>query len=418
MALDLSGWAEGGRLLETKWSTWRVMSRMQRARIQISAHRSTIIEMAIGVAVIVILPVLLGFTGSVTNPLFFVLGFNDLIGQLTGSPLQTDIGWEIAASAALADPDVSGYAPLAQMGPLIGMETVENVPHIHPPPSLTLGLPLAFMPYSAWIGSWVVGMVIALGWTLRVMSVPVWLAYVLAIGLSLTRVGQFTLTTTYPLLALAIAVAWRYRSGTWLPGLSMALITASRGVGGILLLYPLARRQWRIIVVAVVTLIVLSGIAIVLEPAIFQGFLTEGRASIEYTISRPMTTPSAILDYVGLPGFLAVVAAFVVAGVSLWRGNALFWVLNWLSFAVMPIGWAHAYVMLLPLAVLVWRSGTLGMFLMLVPAISLTAFTLGVVVIWPIGLAMTGLALMICRIEDPEDPLVAWRARKALSRVS
>lgn len=395
-----------------------MMSRIERFRIQVSVHRSIIMEMAIGLVAIIFVPIILGFTGSVTNPLFFVLGFNDLIGQLTGSPLQTDIGWEIAASAALADPDMSGYAPLAQMGPLIGMETVENVPHIHPPPSLTLGLPLAFMPYSAWIGSWVVGMVVALGWTLRVMSVPVWLAYVLAIGLSLTRVGQFTLTTTYPLLALAIAVAWRYRSGTWLPGLSMALITASRGVGGILLLYPLARRQWRIIVVAGLTLVVLSAIAVVLEPAIFQGFLTAGRESIEYTMSRPMTTPSAILDYVGIPGFLAVAASFVVAGISLWRGNSLFWVLNWLSFAVMPIGWAHAYVMLLPLAVLVWRSGRLGVFLILVPVASLTAFTLGVVVIWPLSLAATGIALMVCRVEDPEDPLVAWRARRARSRVS
>jgi len=188
-------------------------------------HRSVVVEVFLGLSAIVLIPIILRLTGSITNPLFFVLGFNDLLGQLTGQRGQTDIGWEVSASAGLVNPEVSAYAPLGQLGPLIGMDTVENVPHIHPPPALSVFVPLAFIAYSTRLGSWIVAMIMSLAWTLRVTSVAPWVAYPVALGLSLTRVGQFSLSTTYPLLALCIALAWRYRSGHWTSGIALGLIT-------------------------------------------------------------------------------------------------------------------------------------------------------------------------------------------------
>ena len=374
-----------------------------------AVRKRHVVEISLGIAVVLVLPPLLTLTASLTNPLFFVLGFGGLIGQLTGAPLQTDIGWEVAASAALLEPGVSAYAPLPQLGPLIGMETVEGSSHTHPPPSLALWLPLAVIPYTGWIGSWVLGMIVCLAWSFRIMSVPASFAYFLALGVALTRVGQVSITTTYPVLALAIAVAWRWRSGTWLPGVSLALIAASRGFGGLLLLYPLLRRQWRLVVVAMVVGIGLTIISVMLEPNVISGFLTQGRAAIEYNLTRPMTTPMAILDFLGLPSLLVGVLAIAVVLLSLLRGNSLFWALNWLSFVVMPIGWAHASVMLLPLAVVIWRAGRVGQILILGAGVSLTAFTLGVVVIWPLGLLATGLGLIFCHIPDSHDPLLKSR---------
>lgn len=376
-------------------------------------------EVVIAALAILLIPSLIRLTAPVSFPLFFVLGLNELVGVLAGGTGTTDVGWEVASSRGLADAMVSAYAPLNDLAVLIGMSADDSQSHSHPPTSLPLGLPLAFLPYSMWIGSWAIAMLVAMAASLRLMNVPAWVAYPVALGLGLTNVGQNALTGTYPIMAVALALAWRYRDRPVAAGLSYAAIAASRGIGGLLLLYPLARRQWRVIAIAVGTLVALMLVSLALEPSVVSGFLDKGRASIEYNLTRPMTTPYALFEYVGLPGTLAWVLTAVVAGVALWQRKSLFWILAWVGFAITPIAWAQSFAMTLPLFVVMWRSGRLGAFLSLLPAITLVAGTDGgVVVDWPVLIAVSGLALMLCPITDPHDRELRLWPRRSVSRES
>ena len=375
-------------------------------------RRSPLIEFFTGVLAIILLPLIVRNTGQVTNPLFFVLGFNDILGLLTGQGGQTDVGWEVAGSAGLLAPNLTAYAPLDSLAPLIGMTAVESTPLLHPPPALALFIPFVAFPYASWLGSWVIGMVFAIAWSFRVMSVPIWISYPLAIALSLTRVGQFSLSTTYPLLAICLAVAWRYRSTSWLGGLPLALITASRGVGGLLLLYPLLRRQWKTLIIAVGALGILTFTALLFEPTVLRDYLVVVRPEIQVTMDRPLTTPYALAEYVGIPGFLAWLSVLFVGLAALWRGASYFWVLLWWSLAASPVAHAHSSTMLLPLGVQIWRTGRTGAFLMTLPLISISAFTLGVVMVWPIGIAATGLALVLSPPTDSGETLDRLRRFK------
>lgn len=176
--------------------------------------------------------------------------------------------------------------------------------HTHPPTSVVLGVPLIPVPYGWWLGFWVVASLFALAGTLRLLDVSAWLAYPIALGLALTGPGGEALVTTYPLSALGIAIAWRFRDRTVAGGMAMGLLSAERGILGLLLLYSAARRRWRQVALAVSLVAVLTLVAVAFEPGVISGFLTDGLASVQQNVSRPETyTLQAIAERRGLPSW-------------------------------------------------------------------------------------------------------------------
>jgi hypothetical protein len=245
-----------------------------------------------------------------------------------------------------------------------------------------------------------IAMFCALAITMRIMGVPIWVAYPTALLLGLTSEGQNVLTGTYPVLGVALALAWRYQGRVAISGLSYAILVASRGVGVVLLLYPLARRRWRTVAIALAAVAILGILAVAIEPTVVSDFLDTGRASITLNLGRPILTPAALLTDVGLSVWLAWLVCPAIALVALVRRRSLFWVIAWLSFAVTPIAWPHTFATVLPLAVVIWRSGGLGVALMIVSAVPLLGRNTDTVIVWPVFIGLSAIALFFCDLED------------------
>ena len=247
--------------------------------------------------------------------------------------------------------------------------------------------------------------------TMRLLQVPAHIAYPLALLLALTVPGKWGLVSTYPVAALLLALAWRFRSNPSASGISLGLFGATRGIGLLLLAYPFARKQWKTLVWAIGVVFVLLVIAVAFEPGIINSFLTTSRASIEVNMQRAdLLTPGSILSRYGFSEVIVYVAALVVAGIALWRKQELFWVLNWLILAVSPIAWFHSIVMGIPLLVVIWRSGKLGQVLVLVVGAAVVSqpvnpfTTLVFSIDWIVFVAAGAIALLFCSIPQ-RDPL-------------
>lgn len=376
--------------------------------VQRSRSRALWVETGLVILAILLVPRIFQLLSAVTYPAGFLVGFSDLTGNLAGNAGTTDVGWEVASSRGLIDPSISAYAPLNDIATLIGMSADDGQSNSHPPTALPLGLPLAFVPYDWWLPSWIVAMVCAMAISMRIMGSPPWVAYPAAGLLALTGAGQNAVTGTYPVMAVALAVAWRFQGKAVVSGLAYTVLAASRGVGVVLLLYPLVRRRWRTVLVAAMALVVLGAIAVALEPTVLAGFLDGGRASVEINLARTPLTPMALMGAAGLPGWLAWLVCPAIAAVALIRRRSLFWVTAWLSFALTPIAWPQTFAVVLPLAVMIWRSGRLGMTLMLLAAVPLATDNTHTIVVWPLFLCLSAVALFTCHLDD--EPAVDDRS--------
>jgi hypothetical protein len=232
--------------------------------------------------------------------------------------------------------------------------------------------------------------------------------------------GRWGLVSTYPLSGLFVAWAWRSRQRWAQAGLAYGLLGATRGIGLLLLLYPLARRQWKAVATAIGVVVALLVVALVIEPDSLTQWLTTSRASIEANMQRPdLLTIGSILERNGIPEFWAYVIAAVVAIAALWRGSNLFWVLNWVILAVSPIAWFHTTLLGIPLMVMMWRAGRFGRIAVLVisasamtqlvdPMVTLV-FSIG----WITFVVASGLALLVDQVGPREEIPLLSRARAA-----
>ena len=351
---------------------------------------------------------------------FTTFGFAEIVEKLAGNGGWTDAGWEVASSLGLIRGDYSAYDSLEKLHPLIGMnlDFVDLSVHSHPPMAIPLTIPLTFIDYGWWLSFWVVASVCAMALSMRLMRVPAHIAYPLAIGIALTIPGRWGLMSTYPISALIIALAWRYRRHPWIAGVSLGVYGASRGIGLLMLAYPLARRQWRTVLIGAGVVVALLAIAVAFEPTVIREFLTTSRASIEASMQRlDLVTPGSILRRHGFTEYAAWVIAALVAAVALWRKQELFWVLNWFILAVSPIAWFHTVIMAIPLMVVIWKSGKFGQVLVLLIGATVVSPAPLVSTYWSIDwLAMvllSGVALLFCRITS--EP---WSKSRQLTTTS
>lgn len=374
-------------------------------------------ELAAIFAVIVAVPLLFRALWPRFSEAFTQFGFGDLGSMLAGNGGWTDIGWEVASAIGLMRGDYSAYDSLEVLHPLVGMdlEFVDLSSHSHPPMSIPLGIPLGFFEYGWWLSFWVIAAVVMIAVAMRALHVPPHIAYPLALVISLSVPGKWGLVSTYPLAALLVALAWRSRERAVTAGVSLGLFGATRGIGLLLLLYPLARKQWRTIAIASGVVFLLLVVAVAFEPEIIGSFLTTSRESIAVNMDRAdLLTPGSIFRRYEMSEYFAWIIALVVAGIALLRKQELFWVLNWLILAVSPIAWFHSIVMGIPLLVIIWRSGRLGQILVLVVGATCVAqpvnpFTILVFSVdWIVFIIAGAIALMFCKIPQCE-PLTLFR---------
>lgn len=376
-------------------------------------------ELGVVLAVIVLVPFVARVLWSHFSEAFTQFGFGELGSMLAGNGGWTDIGWEVASAIGLLRSDYSAYDSLEVLHPLVGMDVifVDLSSHSHPPMSIPLGIPLGFIDYGWWLSFWVIAAVMMIALAMRALHVLPHIAYPVAIVVALSVPGKWGLVSTYPLAALLVALAWRYRERAVAAGVSLGIFGATRGIGLLLLLYPFARRQWRTLTVAVGVVLGLLIIAVILEPDIIGAFLTTSRESIAVNMQRAdLLTLGSIFRRYGLSEYFAWILALVVVVVALRRKQELFWVLNWLILAVSPIAWFHSIVMGIPLLVVIWRSGRLGQILVLVVAAAsvsqpVNPFTTLVFSIdWLVFVIAGGIALLFCKLPQRE-PLTLFQRR-------
>jgi hypothetical protein len=348
---------------------------------------------------------------------FTTFGFAEIVEKLAGNGGWTDVGWEVASSLGLVRGDYSAYDSLEKLHPLIGMKLdfVDLSVHSHPPMAIPLTIPLTWVDYGWWLSFWVVASVCAIALSMRLLRVPAHIAYPLAIGIALTIPGRWGLVSTYPISALLIALAWRYRRHPWISGSALGIYGATRGIGLLMLAYPLVRRQWRTVIIGVGVVAGLLALAVALEPSVIQEFLTTSRASIEASMQRlDLVTPGSLLRRRGFSEYAAWIIAAVVAAVALWRKQELFWVLNWFIMAISPIAWFHTVIMAIPLMVVIWKSGKLGQVLVLLIGATVVSPAPLVSTFWSIDwiamVVLSGIALLFCRI--PSEP---WSKTRQLT---
>lgn len=345
-------------------------------------------------------------------------GMGELVSRLAGDGGWTDIGWEVASTVGLVRGDYSAYDSLEVLHPLIGMDVafVDLSANSHPPTSIPLGLPLVPFPYATWLTYWVIVALLMVAWSMRLLKVPPHLAYPLALVIALTVPGRWGLVSTYPVSALLVAWAWHSRN-RWLPaGVAYGLFGATRGVGLLLLAYPLVKRQWRTLLAAGVVVIGLLVIAVVVENDVITAWLTTSRASIEVNLQRSdLLSVGSIFRRYGYPEFLAWILAVLVGVLAWWRGSNLFWVLNWVILTVSPIAWFHTIVLAVPLLVMIWRSGRLGQVMVLVTAAaSMTQLvdpyvTLVFSIGWIVFVVASAIALLGGSVgSEPGDRRTSW----------
>lgn len=382
------------------------------------------VEAAANLAAILIVPPLAVWLWQRYEEAFQNFGVGSFMSMLAGIGSFSDIGWEVASAKALVEPGLSAYDPLTAIHGLIGMTLISEDPssHSHPPTSLPLGLPLAPFDYSSWLPYWMVIAVLMLAWSMRLLKVPPHIAYPLAVAISLSVPGRWGIVSSYPLAALLISLAWWSR-GRWLPaGLAYGLFGAMRGVGVLMLLYPVVKKQWKAVVTALATIAILLGIALAFEGDSVQRWLTVSRASIEANMTRDeLLTLGSILARHEISTIWSYVIAVVVAVVALWRGSNLFWVLNWVILAISPIGWHHTTLQAIPLMVMMWRAGRFGQAAVLiigasamtqqVDSLRVSVFT----VTWIVFVVASGLTLLFGRIPPTEELPLVRRLRARMS---
>lgn len=374
-------------------------------------------EVVLNVAAILVIPSIAAWLWTRYEEAIRQFGLGELVSRLAGNGGWTDIGWEVASAVGLVRGDYSAYDSLEVLHPLIGMEVtfVDLSSHSHPPMSLPLGLPLAPFDYGTWLAYWVVAALLMVAWSMRLLNVPAHIAYPLALVIALSVPGRWGLVSTYPVSALLVAWAWRSRDRWLTAGVAYGLFGATRGIGLLLLAYPLVRRQWRTILVAAGVVLGLLVIAVLLERDVITAWLTTSRASIEANMQRAdLLSIGSIFRRFGYPEFLAWIIAVIVGLIAWWRGSNLFWVLNWTILAISPIAWFHTIILAVPLLVMVWRSGRLGQVMVfIIAAASLTQLVDPYVVLvfsigWITFIVATAMALLQGRVGGWEPQSRPW----------
>ena len=247
----------------------------------------------------------------------------------------------------------------------------------YPPPFVLAALPFAVV--DPVVGSWAwIGLLVACYWV-AIAAMPVQREVKVAVGLvgALSwpfifgvRIGQVG-----PILLLLFALGWRWLDRPGSLGAITALGFLVKVQPGLIGLWLLARRDWRAVAAAAVTVVVVGAVAAVVGLGDWLGFVTLIRqlsdaATVPTNLSLTATAVRFGVVPVALAGVvqLAVMGAFailvVVAALKLSK-EAGFLVTVVASQILSPIVWDHyALALLLPVA---WLASRRQWWALLIP---------------------------------------------------
>jgi hypothetical protein len=232
---------------------------------------------------------------------------------------------------------------------------------VYPPPLAALFAPISLIPYPIAAALFIVGSGVLLGVALRVLGIRDWRCYgAVLLGLPLQK--GLALGTLSPLLAVLLALVWRYRDRAAIAAPALSLLVVSK-----LFLWPVAilflvTRRFRTFAAAVgITLVAVAAASLPLGPTVFSDYprLVDAVSRLEATSSISLYSLAAAL---GLSGVQSTVATVAVVGLLIVGASRCartdecraFRILVVAALASSPIVWEHYLVFLIvPLAL--WR---------------------------------------------------------------
>jgi hypothetical protein len=273
--------------------------------------------------------------------------------------------------------------------------------YVYPPVVAFMFAPLSLVPYAIAGVVYAVASVAAVFVSLRILQVTDWRCYaVLPFWMpALQAVG---LGTIAPFLALALAVAWRYRDRRFAGAAALGLAIASKLFLWPIVLWLIATRRYR----RAVETIGVTAAAIVIPWALlgFRDFAEYPRV-LRLLVRNELPTSFSTKALAGMLGFapaaLVVQLACVIAIFALARGREgdrrAFSAAILAALALSPLVWIHYYLLLIvPIGLASRRLRAVW----LLPVLAFWFFTDNLSSIWPVvwvSLVVVGVGVLTLR---------------------
>ena len=279
---------------------------------------------------------------------------------LVGKPvISGDLAANFAQARALIEPTHGAYDELFRIFPLIGLnwDVTHGTPRL--PTEIPLFVPIAALNYGSPVYQAAayalpVIAILAMAWSLRLLDIPPTAAWLVTAILVVSPIGQGALESTYPFIAVALAVSWRFRNRPLPAAIGLLFAGAGRGIALITAFYFFAVRSWRTVLWLAAMLAVLLVTAVMFEPSVIADFLSRG---LEWgRVNAARVDNASLASALVRPGY-AYIIALVIFILSARRASSLYWALVWLAAALTPIAWTYAAVALLPLGGFLWSKG-------------------------------------------------------------
>jgi Glycosyltransferase family 87 len=300
------------------------------------------------------------------------------------------------------------------LGVPVGIDPDTVLVNAHPPASILLGLPLAYLSYPAAVGVWRF-LSMGLIWSCVIVirrqlgPMPPALAPPLTVTSNPVALTIFQGQLNGVLLSLIVGAWWADRVGREpLAGVLVGLAGAIKLNPMLLLGYFAVRSRWRAVTAGVLAFMAANFLAVViLGPGVFREYTSVMSRVAEHRSGRTNAALPAIWAKLFYPaqgrpivpllrsprlyqlGALASVVAVVIpAAVSISRAQSrsekdrAFGLIITTLLLVGPLTWAHTLLMLmLPVAVMArdwpgWSKRSRGLFLVAVAAVWLMPYTL------------------------------------------
>jgi hypothetical protein len=284
-----------------------------------------------------------------------VIAFGLLPTLLLVSALrQPGLGWDFRAFF------LGAHAYLAGLSPYPGHSLAAlayKQGFVYPAPMAALFAPFALLPYTVALAVWCALSVAAIAFALWILGVRDWRCLG-ALFLTQPVLQSVRLGTLMPVLALLLALLWKYRDRPWAASSLAAVLAVSK-----LFLFPLfiwlvltRRTKTAALALGIAAgLCVLGWLPIPLSTIVSYPSLLRALAGYEETFSYSLTS---LAVGVGISAATATILAIAAgAGFVLWAAAArtndffVFRLVLAASFIMSPIVWGHYYVLLIvPLA--------------------------------------------------------------------
>ena len=345
--------------------------------------------------VAVLLPIVLrGIPASATSFLGW-LHLTNLVDPLVGKEVSTDVAAFVAQAQAVLNPGESAYSPLGELYREIGVDWPISHPSTHLPFEIPLFLVLVPVPVGWWTSFWISGSFVMIAWAMRLMGIRPIPAYVVTVAAVLTVPGSLALRSTYPLLALLLAVTWRWRQSSVLAGACLAVLASGRAVGGVVAGWFLMARRYRPLVWASFVVALLGLTVLVLDAQSFFDFWLLGREGVREVLQRDDNlTVQAVLVRLGLQSDFSVAIGFLpLALVARWRRHD-YWAWVWASMASAPIAWSYSVAQGVPLLANCWSRGRIGRGAVITTALAVLATPSHYGLAWPLFVVASGIVVL------------------------